>query len=213
MGSMHEQSKRHREMLRESAELDLMLGTVRHVRVLTPMQSKGAWASAENPLSKAMLRAHWGSRITKLCEFARERMRSLGHVQLDGQIVQWDPSLRFSLGVVTYDGARYNAGNVCIPYEALPNGHGFGDDDDEGPPDSGGASSSWQVQTRAPAVTVAYPTILEQEAWRWPVVHISRTTTLVRCGGTVVVVVCVYQWMWDRPTGWRLRVVETRSRL
>ena len=112
----------------------------------------------------------------------------------------FQPRVALRAGARPLLGGHYKDSEALVPWAALP--------EDDDPPNTGGASSSHEI---APW-QVADPSVLTSHTGWWPVVSIT-TTTLTRCGGTVVVVVCVYQWMWDRPTGWRIRVVEMRSRL
>jgi hypothetical protein len=199
----HACGQTHMAKLAEHLQLDLMLGIPTSIRNLTPMECKACWCSRDAPLCKRRVREAWGDAVENLCAFAKRRVKELGGYQAEKRWVEYDPSWTYSLGLVPYSGGRYTSDQVCVPWEALP--------EDDDPPNSGGAASSWEGQG---AMQVADPHVLYEQTGWWPVVSIThRTTTLVRCGGTVVVVVCVYQWMWDRPTGWRIRVVETRSRL
>ena len=131
----------------------------------------------------------------------------MGGVSLGkGKAMPSHDGLHFDLALAPYSGGHYRDNEMCVPFSILPDGRPSGLPSGDGcidPPNTGGASSSWEV---------ANPQVLTQEQNWWPVVTIT-STTLVRCGGTVIVVVCVYQWMWDQPTGWRIRVTELRSRL
>jgi hypothetical protein len=216
----HAGSAKHLQMMEEHCCLDDMLGGTPAIRTLSPMMSKGVPTQRGQPLTRAAVRRVWGSHPLRLQEFARRKARSLGYVGLPGgKNIPFREDMAFDLGLVTYDGCKYRDSDVLVPWAAL------GEQDPIEPPFNGRPGQP--PPPVRPAITdgrpgssndpppthvVADPAVLEQEATWWPVVNIT-STTITSCGGVVIVVVCVYQWMWDRPTGWHVRVTEIRSRL
>ena len=222
-----ESSKTHLSKLHEHALLDCMVGPTSGPRCLTPQQMKPAHTFKGQRLTRSLMRAAWGSDPKNLELVARNRMQQLGFITVNGKRVDYDPSISFDLGCVTYDGSKYRESDVLVPWAAL-------DEDDNSPVAPAPPLPGGHPVAPAPALPNGYPGSsdgrpgssndpppthqlvdprrLEAEAMWWPVISMSRQV-IVETSGAVVVVTCVYQWMWAQPVGWYVRVVETRERL
>jgi hypothetical protein len=81
----HMRSKIHLQKVVEQAQLDVALGTPSPfaLRSLTPMTIKGlrCGPNAEG-LTRERISAHWGCKVQSLCQFALDRFKGLGSIQL-----------------------------------------------------------------------------------------------------------------------------------
>ena len=94
--------------------------------------------------------------------------------------------------MVTYNGSgKYRQNDVVAPWNAIP--------EDEG------ALHQQGQQNTIP------PFDLEQIASWWPVVCVhddaEGTITMTAVCGDWIIVICIYQLMWDVPSAWSVRVI------
>ena len=142
------------------------------------------------PLTRKLCRAVWGHLLDYLPVRAKERIRACGGFAKDKKEVQpYDK--KFELGVVTYSGqGKYRETDVVAPWSVLP-------EDDSGFPQQGEHG--------------ILPHHLEQIASWWPVVCVrdanSQTMTLAGICGGVVIVICIYQLLWDILAAWQVRAI------
>ena len=123
---------------------------------------------------------------------AEERIRACGGFAKDKKKFQpYDKNLKFELGVVTHNGqGKYRETDVVAPWSVLPEiESGFSQQGEHG----------------------IVPHHLEQIASWWPVVCArsadSQTMTAMGMCGGVVIVICIYQLMWDIPAAWQVLVI------
>ena len=172
--------------------LDHLAGEVEHVRSLTPCERKPAITHPGQPLTRKRCREVWGHLLDYLPTRAEERIRACGGFKDKKRFVPYSKNLRFELGMVTYNGSgKYRQNDVVAPWNAIP--------EDEG------ALHQQGQQNTIP------PFDLEQIASWWPVVCVhddaeGTITMTAVCGGWIIVI-CIYQLMWDVPSAWSVRVI------
>jgi len=187
----HVKSAGHIEKLKESALLDHLAGTVENIRSLTPCERKPVITHPGQPLTRKRCREVWGHLLDYLPTRAEERIRACDGFKDKTRFVPYSNNLRFELGMVTYNGTgKYREADVVAPWSAIP--------EDEGAfPQEGQQGIS--------------PHLLEQIASWWPVVCVhdatAGTMTLTGIVGGWVIVICIYQLMWDLPSAWQVRVI------
>ena len=113
---------------------------------------------------------------------------------MDKEFQPYTPEVKFELCLVTYKrGGKYGEEDRVVPWYALPE-----DDEDE-----------------ALDQYMAVPHALRQPAGRWPVVRVSFPSDCsmrtVYAGGGLVIVICIYQLMWDQPVAWSVQVFPLRG--
>jgi len=139
-----------------------------------------------------MSRGVGGHLLDYLPTRAEERIRACGGFKDKKRFVPYSKNLRFELGMVTYNGSgKYRQNDVVAPWNAIP--------EDEG------ALHQQGQQNTIP------PFDLEQIASWWPVVCVhddaeGTITMTAACGGWIIVI-CIYQLMWDVPSAWSVRVI------
>ena len=112
------------------------------------------------------------------------------------KVVDWNENFKASLFFVSYSGqGKYGDRSVAIPWSMLP------ENDEKNPND-------WQIDLPAEASG--------ESSW-WPTIHVwlpgDHNSTneyhwIETAGGTILVVVCVYQWLWPMPQGWSVRLAN-----
>ena len=195
----HMRSKIHLQKVVEQAQLDVALGPVIPfaLRSLTPMTIKGLRCGPNaKGLTQERILAHWGSKVQSLCQFALDRFKGIGKIQLLKKVVDWNENFKASLFFVSYSGqGKYGDRSVAIPWSMLP------ENDEKNPND-------WQIDLPAEASG--------ESSW-WPTIHVwlpgDHNSTneyhwIETAGGTILVVVCVYQWLWPMPQGWSVRLAN-----
>ena len=114
--------------------------------------------------------------IEQLERVAREKMRALGCVSKGGKKLAYSEAMSFHLGCVTYEGQGvYKPSDRVVPWEQVPEG------------DAQGSVGDMAFEVDA--------------AW-WPVIHIAEDGEIWVGVGGWVIVVCIYQWMWDMPVAY-----------
>ena len=194
----HMRSKGHMQKVVEQAHLDVALGPPSpfRLRSLTPLQLKGLLRgpNAADLCQKRFLE-HWGSDVQSLCQFALNRFKTLGTISLRNKKLLWNDQYKASLFVVSYSGqGKYNNRSVGIPWDMIPKKENEPSDWQIAlPPEASGASSWW------PTVHVWLPGDHDTEnEYHW----------LPTVSGSVLVVVCVYQWLWPDPRGWDVQLAN-----
>jgi hypothetical protein len=183
----------------EQAQLDVALGPLIPfaLRSLTPMTIKGlrCGPNAEG-LTRERIFAHWGCKVQSLCQFALDRFKGLGSIQLLKQVAPWSEKYKATLFFVSYSGqGKYSSRSIAIPWQMLP------EKENENP-------EGWQL---------ALPAEASGESSWWPTIHVwlpgDHNSTneyhwIETAGGAVLVVVCVYQWLWPMPQGWSVKLAS-----
>jgi hypothetical protein len=235
MSSGHVMSDKHLSKLKEHSQLDCLLGITSTPRRLTPQNFKPVRTGPKQPLTRAMVRQHWGMDPEGLKRWAAMRLATdmKGTVSVNTKPREVNPK-DLKLLMVTFDGKKYRETDVAVPWAAVPEGTPPVDDSSTrgGRGDTGSASSAAGslenhqlampglqeddqvgmpgLQEDEPALQLQDPSVLQQEAEWWPVLSIESFTCV---GGVWIVVVCVYQWIWEGPVGWWVRIPLMRARL
>ena len=194
----HMRSKVHMQKVVEQAQLDVALGLTDpfRLRTLTPLESKGLPCGPHaQGLTKERFLAHWGNNVQSLCQFALDRFKAVGSILLLKNSAPWQELYKASLFVVSYGGqGKYSTRCAAIPWEMLPANN------DEKP--------KWQL---------VLPTEASGASLWWPTIHVwlpgdhnsdNEYHWLPTASGTVLVVVCVYQWLWPMPQGWNVQLAR-----
>ena len=193
----HLQCNRHMRMVAEHAQLDVAAGPTRALRVLTPTAHKGLPCGPNGAgLTQERFLAHWGSTLPEsFPRFALDRFKAVGVVSLNGRPTPYNPSFRATLILVSY-GGQGKCGDVCtaIPWAMVPR------------------------EGQRPEWTLTFPEQASGPSFWWPTVHLwvpgdydsenEYVWLRTRTGCWVLVVVCIYQWMWPAPAGWPVRAVQ-----
>jgi hypothetical protein len=97
---------------------------------------------------------------------------------------------------VSYSGqGKHGSRSIAIPWQISPEN---GSENPEG----------WQL---------ALPAEASGESSWWPTIHVwlpgehdseNEYHWIETAGGTVLVVVCVYQWLWPMPQGWSVKLAN-----
>ena len=132
--------------------------------------------------------------MPRLVKYAAAKFSSLtklgGGITFKKKVVPYDPSsITLGLAACTFDGAKYTDADKCIRWSDVP--------------EDQSAVDALVLGTQNP--TEGLPALIHMATGWWPVVTVEGGWVTYD-GGDWVVVVCVYQWMWDQPVGWQIRV-------
>jgi hypothetical protein len=196
-------SRLHLERCGTQVALDSLLGQSRlfPLRPLANPAGRGFFATRECPLTQESFKGFWGDEVEQLPARGMRILQAKG-LRVGKKPMHPLPS-SMCLAAVSYGGSgKYDGTSHIIPFKMLPRvkEHVGGGSSSGG---GSGSSSSGSGDLRR----ALYPDefqVLGQHQW-WPVAILGWSDNhlegLVYMGGALVVV-CVYQFMWDHPHGW-----------
>jgi hypothetical protein len=103
----HTRSKVHLQKVAEQAQLDVALGPPSpfRLRSLTPMTIKGLRCGANaQGFTQERILENWGGNVQSLCQFALDRFKAIGSIQLLKQVDPWNEKYKATLFLVSYSG-------------------------------------------------------------------------------------------------------------
>jgi hypothetical protein len=158
------------------------------------MDQQAAMSGPSAPLTRKLCRDTWGADLENLTRYAQLKLKKCGGWTVHKKFQPYTPEVKFELGMVTYKrSGKYGAEDRVVPWYALPE-----DDEDE-----------------ARDEYLAVPSELRRPQGWWPVVRVffpsDCSMRTVHASGGYVIVICIYQLMWDQPVGWSVQVFPLRG--
>ena len=142
-----------------------------------------------------LCRQVWGQLLDYLPTRAALKIHKCGgFIGNNKKFVPLEPGHNFELAMITYKRAgRYGPEDRVVPWYALPENNA----------------------EFAEGNFSADPSMLQQPTGWWPVVRVvspgeCSMTTVYRTGGWIIVI-CIYQLMWDQPAAWSVQVYPVRE--